>query len=573
MQPVTPKISLLWPRGSASASIIDAGDAVVIDLELTRFVEAIDNIHEQRVTLASVLQKFSDDPQVIGYRLDIVEDLLANSDLCYCLKELLPKIDELVRISKLRFEPSADLEMLISRIDELDLYIQCVNTLAQHFSTTAATLSSAGLVKLKEIVLEITNTHEFQSLVQELPQMKAGMEKLASVTIGVNLDAQLRPCEAVLLSINDQKYRAGTILERLMNKSARDKYVGVSSLFTINNGSESDEMQNMVFRQAIINSIGKILRSVIRPVAPLVAKYTRVSAEFLLNLNSEIVFLLASVQLLKTLQQSGLNICKPQVLAKADRKGNIKGFYNLNLALQKLADSETDLGIKIVGNDVVFNDQGRIYILTGPNQGGKTTYTQGVGLAQFMFQLGLYVPGEVAALSPVDNIFTHFPVEERPNSNLGRMGEECQRLQGIFAKATAHSLVLLNESLSSTSPGEGIYIAKEIVCGLKLLGLRGVYATHFHELGSSVDRINENVPGDSRLVSLVAGLLAHSQETKGFFQRSFRITPGVPQGMSYAKEIASQHGVSIEQIITTLEDREMIQSRHEVAVNSNWLGD
>lgn len=98
--------------------------------------------------------------------------------------------------------------------------------------------------------------------------------------------------------------------------------------------------------------------------------------------------------------------------------------------------------------------------MTFNNRGGKTAYTQGIGLAQLFLQAGLYIPG---------------------------------RLSEIFKSGSSNSLVLLNGSLSSTSHTEAIYIAKDVVKGLRLLGCKGIYNTHMHELGMMVDEINSVV--------------------------------------------------------------------------------
>jgi DNA mismatch repair protein MutS len=211
----------------------------------------------------------------------------------------------------------------------------------------------------------------------------------------------------------------------------------------------------------------------------------------------------------------------------------------------------------MVLNDVWFGDAGRIFVLTGPNQGGKTTYTQAAGLLHVLAQAGLYVPGESARLSPVDNVYTHFPAEERPDTDAGRLGEEAKRLSEIFAKATRHSLVLLNESLASTSPGEGLYLARDIVRILRVLGARAIYATHLHELAVDCDELNAETPGDSTIISLVS--LAEPGGTNGDIQQTYRILPGPPQGRSYAREIAARYGISYEQLEEMLRKRGMAQ--------------
>jgi len=84
---------------------------------------------------------------------------------------------------------------------------------------------------------------------------------------------------------------------------------------------------------------------------------------------------------------------------------------------------------RVIPNDVILGSRGRIVILTGPNQGGKTTYLQAVGQAHVIAQAGVFVPGRDARISPVDGIYTHFPVEERLKLGTGRFGDEARRMR------------------------------------------------------------------------------------------------------------------------------------------------
>jgi DNA mismatch repair ATPase MutS len=155
----------------------------------------------------------------------------------------------------------------------------------------------------------------------------------------------------------------------------------------------------------------------------------------------------------------------------------------------------------------------------------------------------------------VDNIYTHYPVEERGARGTGRFGEEAQRLQQIFARGTRHSLVLLNESLASTAPGESLYIAQDIVRILRRLGARAIFATHLHELAADVAALNASTVGDSLIVSLVA---SRSAEGDGV-QRSFKIVASPPLGRSYAREVAAQYGISYDQLTALLQQRRVLE--------------
>ena len=267
-----------------------------------------------------------------------------------------------------------------------------------------------------------------------------------------------------------------------------------------------------------------------------IKKYVNITGYSLISLMPEILFYDRWAELTEKLIAAGMPVCKPGILDPAERSCSFKDIYNLKLAINKINGEE----INIIANDFEFSDKGRIYILTGPNRGGKTIFTQAVGIAMLMAQWGVYAPASSAAVSPCDNIFTHFPADENDTVDLGRLGEESQRLSKIFEVATRHSLLLLNESLATTSVAEGVFIAKDVVKAMRYLGARAVFNTHMHDLATSVDEINRTVEGDSAAESLITGV--HDGE------RSFKVSIAPPQGVSYAKDIAERYGVTFAQI-------------------------
>jgi DNA mismatch repair protein MutS len=213
-----------------------------------------------------------------------------------------------------------------------------------------------------------------------------------------------------------------------------------------------------------------------------------------------------------------------------------------------------------VTNDIFLEPQGRIQILTGPNLGGKTTYLQTVGLTQLLAQVGLYVPGTQARISPADGIYSHFPVEEKLERGTGRFGEEAQRLKEIFTRATRHSLILLNESLTSTSPGESLYLAQDVIRVMRMIGVRAVYATHMHELAACAAELNQETEGNSDIVSVVASRIVETDApddggSPAAVKRSYKVRRGPPMGRSFARELARRYGVSYEQLVSNLQER------------------
>jgi hypothetical protein len=305
------------------------------------------------------------------------------------------------------------------------------------------------------------------------------------------------------------------------------------------------------------------------PVGEAIERYVWVHTRAFADLESELSFLLNAVALIERLRAAGLPMCRPEVRPIDERVSHLDVSYNVSLALRMMgaaatprqADATPREGTAsgIVTNPMTFDrEHGRVWVLTGPNRGGKTTFARAVGLAHLLFQAGLYVPACAARMSPVDAIYTHFPGVEGARPGEGRLDEEAVRLAGIFQQATPHSLILLNEVLSGTSTLEALGLAYDAVRGLRLLGARAIYVTHLHELARRVGEINAATGGDGTVGSLVAGVEDETGPSEGRHRRTFHIRPGAPGGLSYASEIAEQHGISFPQLVRLLKDRGVV---------------
>ncbi len=248
-------------------------------------------------------------------------------------------------------------------------------------------------------------------------------------------------------------------------------------------------------------------------------------------------------------------MCRPQIAPSEERRCEVKDSYNVHLAL-KHSETTDGAGSAIVKNNILLGLDGHIHILTGPNHGGKTTYLQGAGVVHILTQVGLRVPGTQALISPLDHLFTHFPLEEKPESEAGRFGEETMRLRKIFEQVTRYSLVLLNESLSSTSFSESLYLAQDLVRILRRIGARAIYSTHLHELANKVDELNDSVPGDSKIISIVSSPIEPSVGINSVeVNHTYKLEIRPPLGQSYAREIAARYGISYQQLEDVLSKR------------------
>jgi hypothetical protein len=547
-------LSLLWPGDPPPRppdTRFDAGD-----LDLETLAQAISPEPRYTRFVRGLLADLSDDPAVIRCRQEVLDDLLRVPALADTLAEVLDLLTVMGRYMNTPQWQENPLRQVAWRLSELENYVDVVNSLNAMFAAAGDGVRAAALLRLRDFTAAAAADPAFADLSAALPDLLAQVRQVASVTIGVNLDDRLRPVEAVLLAFSTTRFRGSTAFRRLFGRQPEPAAnAGLGPLHRALDAAKLADSDNPLLNP-LFKDLSDILEQTSRPVAQALRRYVGISARALVRLESELAFYLGAARLVQRVRAAGLPMCRPEIAPADERACALDAAYNIALALRFLARGQGDLSGEMVTNDVRFGVEGRIFILTGPNRGGKTTYTQAVGLAHVLFQAGLYVPAAAARISPVDGIYTHFAAAERPDLEAGRLGEESRRLGEIFARATRRSLILLNESLASTSAGESLYLARDIVRAMRLLGVRAIYATHLHELAADAEAINAETPGDSAVVSLVS--VVTEADSGGEVRRTYRIVPGPPMGRSYAREIAARYGISFEQLTAALRARRAI---------------
>jgi DNA mismatch repair protein MutS len=531
---ITP-VSLMWPHGRPSTHA--APSQWESDLGLADLVRALSSDDRYSAYIRDALVALTNDPEVIAWRQAVMADFVANPALAEHVSALLPRLASLRRGGSLFGGRKRNLLLETSdRVSELEMYTALVTAL--HAVLSDVNITSPALTTLCDDMGKLLADENFQKLCDELPELRAPLENIRSLTIGINLDDQLQPISAALLAVNSTPItEARSLLDRLLGSGANED--DESALTPLHHTPANPDERQL---SPLFRDLDKLMTQVAQPVARALTAYVKVNTAALSSLEEELAFFVSAARLMEKLKARGIPFCRPEIAPPDANVTRLDDLINIHLALRS---SEAP-----VPNDARFDDDGRIALLTGPNSGGKTTYLQAVGLAQVLFQAGLYVPARAAVMTPVDGIFTHFPVSETRQQ--GRLAEEAARLRTIFAHVTKRSLVLLNETFSSTSSGEALYLAQDMLCGLRSAGARAIFATHLVELVAHMDEIEAAVPGESRLYSLVAGV---EKREDGSFAPTHRITRGAPLGRSYAQEIARQYGISLDQILAELRRR------------------
>lgn len=529
--------NLLYPTGK-QPNYQTLSDDVIRNLSLDHIIQHVTASNAERNMIKRMMTQIECDPDVIRFRCDIFEDIIRFPELRNKMKDLLEQLDFMKSIGGNFVEENASsIWQLVNRLRELEVYIDCITEIKETLQKFP--VKSEGLKQLRDYVSSVYNDSGFKYLSEDIKELLTETDEIKSITLGVNLDSMLRPVEVGIMSINKERIEHSGIMKKfnkfieflpLVGDLLDGKNVDMTRMRSVGTSAEDDPLM-----KNLCNAVTDMLGSTVKHLKNKLSRYVNVSGYALTRFIPDFTFYIRWADFCSKIMEMGMPMSRPEILAPEKNSLNSKGIYDLKLAIQNLEGANID----IVSNDFEFATENGIYIMTGPNRGGKTTFTQSIGVLFVLAQNGIFVPAQSLHISPCDNIFTHFPADENQTVNLGRLGEESKRISEIFASATDRSLLLFNESLATTSFTEGLYIAKDVVRAMRRLGARTIFNTHMHELATDLDSIN-HLDGGMMVASLITGI--HEG------RRSFKVYIAPPEGISYAKDIAEKYGVTYEQL-------------------------
>ena len=440
----------------------------------------------------SVVLSGAVDVETILYRQAVLGDCLKNRDV---VRELYALIGETLaeeKKSSLWFSHQSPSTVLHTAIGALDVLLSALGRIRDILNARSSGFASPGFTALIR-TLNVEIDDDFLGYARNhLHDLKFGGGILVGAEMGVG-------CKG-------RNYRALKSARKGMAERLRERKD--SLILRIPDGDEAGSRALEELRDRGINRVADSL-----------ARSRDHVLGFLSSMRFELAFYIGCINLQERLAAIGLGMSLPLPARPEERAHSGKGLYDICLALT--------LGRPVVGNDLEADGRGLV-VVTGANQGGKSTFLRSVGLAQLMMQCGMFVPAENYKANLCASLFTHFRREEDAAMESGKLDEELRRLSGIVDDLRENSMLLFNEPFASTNEREGSEIARRIVGALLERRVKVFFVTHLYDFAATVFKQGE------------AAALFLRAERREDGTRSYRILAGEPLETSFGKDLYAE---------------------------------
>ncbi|MEM3671218.1 MAG: DNA mismatch repair protein MutS [Thermoprotei archaeon] len=477
-----------------SGSLADGSADLLKDLGFEVIISSMSNGNKfiEEVSRKAMVQLVTDSED-LAYRQEVIKDALENSTQIIEMYNILTSAVEEAKERYFWASVSKPEFVLHESVGIIKIFVDALEKIRNILDLNVSKFRSQGFTGLHKLATEEFGADYCSQVTQQLKNLE--------FSSGIPVEARLGPGNLITSYklINPEENGGGWSSVLSLRKK------GKQYTFTLPDRDESGAEIMGTMRARAIHEVAYVLKSASEHVL-----------KYIDSLRSELAFLVGAINLYAKTKEIGVPTSFPNPAPNLSATTKFRNLVDLALALKN--------GGKTVGNDLT-NEGKPLIIVTGANRGGKSTFLRSLGQAQIMMQVGMFVAADEFSSSICSSIFTHFKREEDAGIRMGKFEEELYRLSQIVDNLKPGSLVLFNESFSSTNAVEGARIAEQVIDALINLGVRVVYVTHIFELGEIYRNKNPE------------GTLFLKAERKEDGTRTFKIIPGFPSETSYAMDV------------------------------------
>jgi DNA mismatch repair protein MutS len=447
--------------------------------------------------------------EAINYRHDIMRDLENQTlfgQIGAFAQEMRTMRGHLAQADKLRYKYQKQSWFL----DAVDLYCGAVNCLTRDL--TLADLRSRGFLAFREYLTSYATAGDFTSLVAETQKLKADLS-------GIRYSLYIEGKRIRVGRYDSETDYGADVLqtfEKFKQAAARARRFKFSSAADMNH-----------VEAAVLDLVAQLYPDIFSSLDEYCSRHRGYLDSTIGTFDREVQFYVACLEHIKRFKPTGLLFCYPIV---TDRSKEIYGHdvFDIALAAKLIGDKAP-----VVTNDFCLRDPERILVVSGPNQGGKTTFARTFGQLHYLASLGCPVPGREASLFLFDRLFTHFEREEDIQNLSSKLEDDLFRIYRILERATPHSILIMNESFVSTTLSDALFLSRQVMQQIIERDMLCVSVTFLDELASLSETI----------VSMVSTV-----DPRDPAQRTFKIVRRPADGLAYAVAIAEKYHLTYESV-------------------------
>jgi DNA mismatch repair protein MutS len=482
--------------------------AFFVDLNLDQVIHAI-TLGKQEYNLKPFYYASLHDTDAIAYRHEVMRDL-ENGTLFESIDRFAHSMramrEHLTQAGKLYYKYQKESWFL----DAVEIYCDAVNCLADDLSR--ADLKSRGFSAFRAYVADYIASARFTSLLAETKKLKADLSTVRYCILIKGNAVKVRKYASEI----DYSVDVESTFEKFKQGAVKDYTVKLPSFPDMNH-----------VEAQVLDLVARLYPDIFLGLNDYCAKNGSYLDETISVFDREVQFYVAYLEHVAEFRRTGLKFCYPRVTGTCKEIYDNEGF---DLALARKLGIE---GSPIVCNDFHLQDKERIIVVSGPNQGGKTTFARTFGQLHYLASLGCPVPGREAQLYLFDRLFTHFEQAEDPQNLRGKLEDDLVRIHDILDQATPRSIIIMNEILTSTTLQDAISLGKKVMARIIELDLLCVCVTFLDELASLGEQT----------VSMVSKVVPENPTV-----RTFKIVRRPPDGLSYAISIAEKYRLTYHQL-------------------------